>query len=114
MKRWDVDAVEEQYVKMAKVFKALSDPKRVQIIDVLSKGEMCGCALLEHFHITQPTLSHDMKLLIDAGIVQSRRDGQRTLYSLNLEAVKRMQDRLKKMLKPDMEENEDTSKLPFS
>ncbi|MBR3020668.1 MAG: helix-turn-helix transcriptional regulator [Clostridia bacterium] len=93
--------MEEQYVKMAKVFKALSDPKRVQIVDVLSGGEVCGCALLEHFHITQPTLSHDMKLLIESGIVQSRRDGQRTLYSLNMEAVKRMQDRLKQMLRDD-------------
>ena len=98
---WSVDAVEEQYVKMARVFKALSDPKRVQIIDVLSGGEMCGCALLEHFQITQPTLSHDMKLLIDTGIVQSRREGQRTLYSLNLEAVKIMQGKLKKMLEND-------------
>ena len=100
--------MEEKYVKMAKVFKALSDPKRVQIIDVLSDGEMCGCALLEHFQVSQPTLSHDMKLLIDAGIVQSRRDGQRTLYSINLEAVKRMQDRLKKMLNNDLAAHQGT------
>ena len=66
-------ANDSQYVKMAAVFKALSDPKRVKIIDLLSCGEMCGCVLLKCFEITQPTLAHDMKVLTDAGIVVKRR-----------------------------------------
>ena len=90
--------MEEQYVKMAKVFKALSDPKRVQILDMLSEGESCASVLLEHFRISQPTLSHDMKQLIDAGVVNCRRDGQRTLYSLNREALQRMQHKLRRIL----------------
>ena len=90
--------MEEQYVKMTKVFKALSDPKRVQILDMLSEGESCASVLLEHFRISQPTLSHDMKLLIDAGVVNRRRDGQRTLYSLNREALQRMQHKLRRIL----------------
>ena len=61
--------MESQYAKMAKIFKALSDPKRVKIVDMLSCGEMCGCVLLKCFEITQPTLAHDMKVLTEAGIV---------------------------------------------
>ena len=48
--------MESQYMKLAKAFKALSDPKRVKIVDMLSCGEMCGCVLLKCFEITQPTL----------------------------------------------------------
>lgn len=100
--------MKEQYMRMAKVFKALSDPKRVQILDVLSGGEMCGCVLLEHFQVSQPTLCHDLKLLTDAGIVMCRRDGQRKLYSLNMEALQRFQKKLKTIL-ADGQPGEDTA-----
>ena len=100
-------AMEEQYVKMAKIFKALSDPKRVKILDMLSDGELCACVLLEHFEIAQPTLSHDMKLLIDVGIVKSRKEGKRIFYSLDLNALKKMQCKMKKILKGNCECPED-------
>ena len=80
----------KQYGNYAKIFKALSDPKRVRIVDLLSCGEMCGCVLLKCFDVTQPTLAHDMKVLIEAGIVTSRREGKRTYYSLNWELFGRM------------------------
>ena len=48
--------MESKYMKMAKIFKALSDPKRVKIVDMLSCGEMCACVLLKCFEITQPTI----------------------------------------------------------
>ena len=82
--------MDEQYVKMAKIFQALSNPKRVQIFDMLSGGEMCACVLLKAFEITQPTLAHDMKVLTDAELVVSRREGKRTMYSLNWTTLKRM------------------------
>ena len=77
----------KQYGNYAKIFKALSDPKRVRIVDLLSCGEMCGCVLLKCFEVTQPTLAHDMKVLTEAGVVTSRREGKRTLYSLNMKAL---------------------------
>ena len=77
----------KQYENYAKIFKALSDPKRVRIVDLLSCGEMCGCVLLKCFEVTQPTLAHDMKVLTEAGIVTSRREGKRTLYSLNMKTL---------------------------
>ena len=92
-----------QYEKLAKVFKALSDPKRVKIIDLLSCGEMCGCVLLKCFEITQPTLAHDMKVLTEAGIVTSRRNGKKTLYALNREAL----DRIKKQMDEILRDNSD-------
>ena len=91
--------MDEQYVKMAKIFQALSNPKRVQIFDRLSDGEMCACVLLEHFHIAQPTLSHDMKVLMDVDIVKSRREGQRILYSLNMDKLRLMEFTIEKMMK---------------
>ena len=94
--------MEDQYARMARVFRALSNPKRIQIFEILSGGEMCACVLLEHFHVTQPTLSPDMKTLIDAGIVVSRRDGQRTYYSLDRDALGMMQNVLRKMICPEV------------
>lgn len=71
------------YELTAKVFKALSDPKRVQIMAILSCGERCACDILEYFDFTQPTLSHHMKVLINAGLVQTRKSGTWHHYSLN-------------------------------
>ena len=90
--------MEEKYARMAKVFKALSDPKRVKIIDMLACGEMCGCMLLKCFEITQPTLAHDMRTLTEAGIVASRREGKRTIYSLNWDMLKRMNKTIEGLL----------------
>ena len=90
--------MENQYAKMAKVFKALADPKRVKIVDMLGCGEMCGCLLLKCFEITQPTLAHDMKVLTEAGIVNSRREGKRTMYSINRKMLEKMNVRMREML----------------
>jgi ArsR family transcriptional regulator, arsenate/arsenite/antimonite-responsive transcriptional repressor len=71
------------YEENSKVIKALSDANRMQIIDILSCGEMCACDILEHFDFTQPTLSHHMKVLTDCGLVNCRKEGQWNYYSLN-------------------------------
>ena len=86
---------------MAKVFKALSDPKRIKIVDLLSCGEMCGCVLLKCFEVTQPTLAHDMKVLSEAGIVKSRRDGKKTMYSLDWKSLEGMNIRIQDLLSQD-------------
>lgn len=75
------------YMEYARIFRALSDPKRLKIIDMLTGGELCACKILEEFHITQPTLSHDMKLLVEAGLVSSRKEGKWMRYSLNVEKL---------------------------
>ena len=67
------------------LFKALSDPNRIRIVDMLSCGELCACTILEAFSLTQPTLSHHMKILCRSGLVVPRREGKWTHYSLNRE-----------------------------
>lgn len=79
--------IDTNYAEYAKIFKALSDAKRVQIIDMLSEGELCACKIQEAFDISQPTLSHDMKLLCDASLVIPQREGKWIHYSLNLEKM---------------------------
>lgn len=75
--------MENNYGDNAKIIKALSDASRLKIIDILSCGERCACELQEHFDFTQPTLSHHMKVLIDCGLVASRKEGLWNYYSLN-------------------------------
>ena len=70
------------------VFKALSDPTRLMIVDMLSCGELCACVILEKFRITQPTLSYHMKTLCGCGLVIGRKEGKWTYYSLNKETVR--------------------------
>ncbi len=71
------------YEENSKIMKAVSDPNRLKIIDILSCGEKCACDILEYFNFTQPTLSHHMKVLIDCGLVDSRKEGIWNYYSLN-------------------------------
>ena len=72
---------------MILICKALSDTNRLEIVQMLSDGEKCGCKILDKFNITQPTLSHHMKVLCDAEIVAGRKEGKWTYYSFNPEGV---------------------------
>lgn len=72
---------------IAVICKALGDSNRLQIVQMLSDGEKCGCKLLEAFEITQPTLSHHMKILCECGLVNDRKEGKWHHYSLNCETL---------------------------
>jgi len=72
---------------VALICKALGDPNRLEIVQMLSDGEKCGCKLLERFEITQPTLSHHMRILVDCGLVIDRKEGKWHHYSLNCETI---------------------------
>lgn len=67
----------------ARIFKAFCDENRLKILELLQTGEKCACILLERMDITQPTLSHHMKILCDSGIVIPRKDGKWTHYSIS-------------------------------
>jgi len=75
----------ENYREYAQYFRALSDPNRLMIVDMLSCGELCACVILAKFRITQPTLSHHMKTLCESGLVRGRKEGKWTYYSLDSE-----------------------------
>ncbi len=76
--------MDKKHEETSKIFKALSDPNRLEIIEILSCGEKCACDILEKFEFTQPTLSHHMKVLIECEIVKCRKDGLWSYYSLNV------------------------------
>ncbi|MDR3596732.1 metalloregulator ArsR/SmtB family transcription factor [Clostridium sp.] len=82
--------MEKKYEINAKILKALSDPNRLKIIDLLSCGEKCACHILESFEFTQPTLSHHMKVLIECGLIEARKDGIWNLYKLNLKNANKL------------------------
>ena len=70
-------------IDVALICKALGDANRLKIVRMLSEGEKCGCVLLEAFEITQPTLSHHMRILAKATLVEVRKDGKWSFYSIN-------------------------------
>ena len=82
----------DKYTQNAGLFKALADKHRLRIIDMLSRGEECACNLLAEFNITQPTLSHHMKILCDCGLVNARKEGKMMMYSLNDETVENVKE----------------------
>lgn len=69
------------------ICKALSDKQRYKIICMLKDGEMCGCKLLEELHISQPTLSHHMKILNECHLINDNKVGKWHHYSLNNEVI---------------------------
>ena len=75
--------VEVSYERLATIFKALSDETRLHIIDMLSCNELCAADNFGKFNLSQSTLSYHMKILIDAGVVNSQRNGLWTRYSIN-------------------------------
>lgn len=74
--------------EIGNICKALSSPNRLTIIRLLTFGELCACKLLEELHITQPTLSHHMKILLGVGLVSVREDGKWSYYSINCNKFK--------------------------
>ena len=78
--------------EMLSTMKALSDMNRLKIIEMLMPGEVCACKLLEQLDVTQPTLSHHMKVLTDSGIVSVRKEGQRMLYRINGQRIAVLRD----------------------
>jgi ArsR family transcriptional regulator, arsenate/arsenite/antimonite-responsive transcriptional repressor len=76
------DVERTKAASLARAAKALGDPIRLQLVDVLRKhaGKVCVCELVPLFEISQPTLSHHLKKLRDAGIVDSERRGLWAYY----------------------------------
>ena len=74
--------------QVVSISKALSDTNRLRIIEMLTEGEKCGCHILEELQVSQPTLSHHMKVLLDCGLVSSYKDGKWQHYSINCKAFK--------------------------
>lgn len=85
--------------EIATMFKALADENRIQILKLLKEGEKCACHILEEMNVSQPTLSHHMKILCDAGIVTGRKEGKWMHYSISKEAHSKVKESLEELIK---------------
>ena len=86
------DVGEERAERLARIAKALGDPIRLQLVDVLRKhaGKVCVCELVPLFDLSQPTVSHHLKVLRDAGLVDSERRGLWAYYYVTPDALKEL------------------------
>ena len=80
----------DQYEEYGSIVKAISDTSRLKIIDILSCGEQCACDIQKYFNFSQPTLSHHMKILMESGLVTSRKEGTWIKYTLDLQRANQM------------------------
>lgn len=69
------------------VFKAFDDKNRLAILDFLNHGEQCACDILTQLKISQSTLSHHMKILVESGVVSSRKEGKWTYYKISTNGI---------------------------
>lgn len=81
-------------MKEARYLKALGEPIRLQLIEQISQGQNCICHLQSQFSVSQPTLSHHMKILVDAGVVDSEKIGKNVYYTINEVELVKMVDYL--------------------
>jgi ArsR family transcriptional regulator len=88
------DVERQRAERMATVAKALGDPVRLQLVDVLRKhaGKVCVCELVPLFDLSQPTVSHHLKVLRDAGVVGSERQGLWAYYYVIPETLKELSE----------------------
>jgi ArsR family transcriptional regulator, arsenate/arsenite/antimonite-responsive transcriptional repressor len=86
------DVERREAERMAAIAKALGDPVRLELVDVLRKhaGKVCVCELVPLFDLSQPTVSHHLKVLREAGIVGSERQGLWAYYYVKPEALKEL------------------------
>jgi ArsR family transcriptional regulator len=76
----------------AKIFRALSDPARLNILDFLRDGEKCVCEIIPHVKLIQPVVSRHLKILKESGILRDRKDGNRRLYSVTDQSIFKVVD----------------------
>jgi ArsR family transcriptional regulator len=84
---------DEEAEATADLFKALADPARVRIVNVLARNDgepVCICHLIEPLGLSQPTVSHHMKRLLDAGLVEREQRGRWAYFALKSDAVAKL------------------------
>jgi ArsR family transcriptional regulator, arsenate/arsenite/antimonite-responsive transcriptional repressor len=83
---------DDEAAATADLFKALADPARVRILNLIAQcgGEVCACDLNEPVGLAQPTVSHHLKKLVDAGLLEREQRGRWAFFSLNRDAVEKL------------------------
>ena len=83
--------MQEDLGETAKLLKAISDKNRLKIIDLLSCGKMCVCKITENLDLSQPNISHHLKVLKEAGLIKSTKRGKWVDYELKREKLEELQ-----------------------
>ncbi|MFZ3172206.1 MAG: metalloregulator ArsR/SmtB family transcription factor [Carboxydocellales bacterium] len=91
--------------KLAEFFKALGDENRLKIIRMLSEKELCVCEIIDRLELSQPAISHHLKILRQAGLVKDTKEGKWVYYALNKTAFINNGDKLKRILAELLGEN---------
>ena len=97
--------MENKYEANSKVFKAFCDENRLMILEMLQSGEKCACHLLDNLNISQSTLSHHMKVLIECGLVEARKCGTWNYYKISNESAKELIKFIKSITNKDNDIN---------
>lgn len=99
------------------IFKALGEPTRLKIIKLLADRELCVCDLEEVMQISQPRISQHLKVLKYAGLVNERKEGQRSICSLNRDllhnSIKQFEQYINQPLESVAELAEEFSRMPI-
>lgn len=90
----------DKYRNLALIFKALAEPTRLQILDILSCGTVCACEILDGMEISQSTLSHHMKVLTECGLVSGRKEGTWMHYTINRDKISILQQGIEELTDP--------------
>lgn len=94
--------------ELAQVFKALGDENRLKMVQMIAAADdICACHLLDKFDFSQPTLSHHIKILCAAGLIECRKEGKWMHYSLNPACVEHILDVFGEVLKKAGDDYED-------
>ena len=101
--------MENIHLMNATIFKAFCDETRLMVLSLLQCGEKCACELLEQVNVSQSTLSHHMKILVESGVVISRKQGKWMYYSINQIGSEKAVSLLKELTALAAEQN-DTKK----
>ena len=88
----------KKYIVQARVFKAMSDENRLKILELLHEREYNASELLAEMDFGQSTLSHHMRILLSAGVVQARKNGKWTYYYLQKKAYEEMAEWIRQYL----------------
>lgn len=86
----DAPLTDADALQMAQVFKALADPARLRLLSLIAAqpdGEACNCELIEPLGLSQPTVSHHLKVLHDTGLLTRERRGQWVYYRIVAEQL---------------------------
>ncbi|WP_425059933.1 hypothetical protein SCACP_05620 [Sporomusa carbonis] len=89
--------------KSALIFKALGDEVRLDIIKMLLGKELCVCDIMDAFDKSQPAISHHLKILKYAGLLEDRRDGKWIFYRINYDTIKEVQGVLGQVMQHENE-----------